>query len=198
MEAMIKTFQKKIRKMKEDMNRWDELQSRLVSQFRNASSIIERLQAIQNLQNFGSLVSVEGIEVAVLQKQMESLQSILLSMNKTMEEFRLVVLSLEKVHRDAIQLVKWSSKQEIKKRLQHKIGLKPSLGDCLEGLKLLHEMHLSEYLLKTSLVSALSRLAIKPNANDLGALHQILVDQPNIPREEVTNIFQIILAEGIC
>ncbi|GLT44157.1 hypothetical protein SLA2020_180710 [Shorea laevis] len=195
MEAIIKKYQQSFRKVKEEMDRWDELQTRLISQFTNASSIIGRLQAIQNSKNYGSLNSIEGIEVAVLQKQMDSLQSILLSMKKTMEEFHCIVLSLEKIQRQGKQLVNGGSNQPTKKQLQLKIGVKPSLADCLDGLMLLHEMHHSEYLLKSSLVSALSMLAVKPDTSDLGALNQILVDQPNIPKEEVENIFEIIFAE---
>ncbi|KAI8001504.1 Uncharacterized protein LOK49_LG09G02685 [Camellia lanceoleosa] len=40
------------------------------------------------------------------------------------------------------------------------------------------------YILKASIVSALSALALKPSDSDLGALQQLLVDQPNIPKEE--------------
>ncbi|GKV25092.1 hypothetical protein SLEP1_g34585 [Rubroshorea leprosula] len=144
MEAIIKKYQQSFRKVKEEMDRWDELQSRLISQFTNASSIIGRLQAIQNSKNYGSLNSIEGIEVAVLQKQMDSLQSILLSMKKTMEEFHCIVLSLEKIQRQGKQLVKGGSNQPTKKQLQLKIGVKPSLADCLDGLVLLHELHHSE------------------------------------------------------
>ncbi|GLU20260.1 hypothetical protein SLE2022_364700 [Rubroshorea leprosula] len=198
MEAIIKKYQQSFRKVKEEMDRWDELQSRLISQFTNASSIIGRLQAIQNSKNYGSLNSIEGIEVAVLQKQMDSLQSILLSMKKTMEEFHCIVLSLEKIQRQGKQLVKGGSNQPTKKQLELKIGVKPSLAGCLDGLVLLHEMHHSEYLLKSSLVFALSMLAVKPDTSDLVALNQILVDQPNIPKEEVENIFEIIFAEEIC
>lgn len=46
MEAMVKKYQQKFRKVRDEMNRWDELQCRLISQFRNASSIIERLQVV--------------------------------------------------------------------------------------------------------------------------------------------------------
>lgn len=44
MEAMVKKFQQKYKRVRDEMGRWDELQSRLLSQFGNASSIIERLE----------------------------------------------------------------------------------------------------------------------------------------------------------
>ncbi|XP_057483264.1 uncharacterized protein At5g43822-like isoform X1 [Actinidia eriantha] len=198
MEGMVKKYQQKFRRVKDEMNRWDELQSRLLSQFRNASSIIERLQVIQNPQNYGALKFVGGIEDMILRKQMESLETMLLSMNKTLEEFHGVVIFLEKSLRDGRQLVKGGSIQATPKQLQQRIGIKPSLADCLDGLRLLHEMHQSEYLLKSSIVSALSGLALKPSRSDLGALQQLLVDQPNIPKEEVQFIFDIVFAEEIC
>ncbi|KAG5613618.1 hypothetical protein H5410_024899 [Solanum commersonii] len=54
------------------------------------------------------------------------------------------------------------------------------------------------YRLKLSVISAISAFALKPSAtDDLGALQQLLVDQPNIPKEEVQVIFEIIFAEEI-
>lgn len=44
MESIVKKYQQKFRKIKDEMSRWEELQSRLISQFSNASSIIQRLQ----------------------------------------------------------------------------------------------------------------------------------------------------------
>ncbi|KAI8524427.1 hypothetical protein RHMOL_Rhmol13G0149500 [Rhododendron molle] len=181
---MVKKYQQKFRKVKDEMSRWDELQSRLLSQFQNASSIIERLQLIQNPKNYGALKCVGGIEDAVLRKQMESLENILLSMNKTMKEFHSIVLFLEKTLHDGKQLVKGGSVQATPKQLQQRVGIKPCLADCLDGLSHVYEMHQSEYLLKSSILSALPVLALKPSGSDLGALQQLLVDQPNIPREE--------------
>lgn len=195
---MVKKYQQKFRKVKEEMSRWDELQSRLLSQFRNSSSIIQRLQVIQNPKNYGALKCIGGIEDLVLRKQMESLESILLSMNKTLEEFHGIVFFLNKILRDGRQLVKAGSIQAAPKQLQQRIGIKPSLADCLDGLSLIYEMHQSEYILKASIVSALSALALKPSGSDLGALQQLLVDQPNIPKEEVQSIFDIVFAEEIC
>ncbi|KAJ0025183.1 hypothetical protein Pint_09209 [Pistacia integerrima] len=84
MEGIVKKYQQKFKRLKEEMNRWDDLQSRLIVQFRNASSIIERLQVVQDCKNYSSLNSVAGVQAAVLRKQMESLQTILLSMKKTL------------------------------------------------------------------------------------------------------------------
>ncbi|GMP77961.1 hypothetical protein CsSME_00034064 [Camellia sinensis var. sinensis] len=198
MEGMVKKYQQKFRKVKEEMSRWDELQSRLLSQFRNSSSIIQRLQVIQNPKNYGALKCIAGIEDLVLRKQMESLESILLSMNQTLEEFHGIVFFLNKILRDGRQLVKAGSIQAAPKQLQQRIGIKPSLADCLDGLSLIYEMHQSEYILKASIVSALSALALKPSGSDLGALQQLLVDEPNIPKEEVQSIFDIVFAEEIC
>ncbi|XP_059455560.1 uncharacterized protein At5g43822 isoform X3 [Corylus avellana] len=138
MEAMVKKYQQKLRKVRDEINRWDDLQSRLLSQFKNASSIIERLQVIEDSKNYGSLNCMDDIVNAVLTKQVESLEVILVSMKKTM------------------------------------------------------------YRLKASVVSALSTLTFKPSASDLCALQQLLVDQPNIPKDEVQSIFDIIFVEAIC
>ncbi|KAK4489895.1 hypothetical protein RD792_000542 [Penstemon davidsonii] len=194
MESIVKKYQQRFRRIKDEMGRWEELQSRLISQFFNASSIIQRLQVILDSRNYGVLKSIEGIDDAVLRKQMDSLQTILLSINKTMEEFRGVVSMIEKMVRDSRQIVGGGSAKQLKQQ----IGLKPTLEDCLSGLRILEEMHKSEYRLKLSVVSALEDLALKPKAiGDLSALQQLLVDQPNIPREEVQCIYEIIFAEEI-
>ncbi|XP_075113465.1 uncharacterized protein At5g43822-like isoform X1 [Nicotiana tabacum] len=177
MENIVKKYQQRFRKVKEEMDTWNDLQSRLLSQFTNASSIIQRLQILQDSKNYGALSCVEGIAEAVLLKQMDSLQTILLSMNQTLENFRSVVLSLEKMVRDGRQLVKGGYTQVTVKQLQQRVGVKPSIADCLDGLKLLCEMHQSDA------------------TDDLGTLQQLLVDQPNIPKEEVQFIFDIIFAE---
>ncbi|XP_024970777.1 uncharacterized protein At5g43822 isoform X2 [Cynara cardunculus var. scolymus] len=167
MEATVKKFQQKFRRVKDDMDRWDELQTRLVSQFRNASSIIGRLQLLEDPKNYGSLKNLDNIKDAILTNQMESLQKIMLSMNKTLEELSSVVYSLAKTLRDAKQQVKGGSVQPSVKQLHQRIGIKPSIVDCLEGLRLLHEMYQSEYLLKSSLISALASITLKPSAIDI-------------------------------
>ncbi|XP_057429424.1 uncharacterized protein At5g43822 isoform X2 [Lotus japonicus] len=197
MEAMVKKFQSKFRKVREEMNQWNELQSCLISQFRNASYIVERLEVLQNSHNYGVLKCVSGVREALLAKQIESLVNILVSMKKTLEDFHCVVLSLEKIHREGRQLVKGGSSRPTIKQLQQRVGIKPTLNDCLDGLLFLHEIHNSEYLLKSSVVSALSAMALKPSASDLGALQQLLVDQPNLLTEEVQFVFDVIFAEEL-
>ncbi|XP_062028293.1 uncharacterized protein At5g43822 [Rosa rugosa] len=199
MEATVKKYQQRFRKVRDEMETWAHLQSLLISQFRMASSIILRLQVLQDSTNYGGgLNGVPHIQEAVLLKQMESLQNRLLSMNNTMDQFHAIVLSLGRIHRDGRQMVQGGSSQLSVKQLQQRVGVKPSLADCVDGLMLLQDMHCSEYLLKSSLVSALSELTLKPSASDLGSLQQILIDQPNIPKEEVQFIFDIIFAEEIC
>ncbi|KAL1544786.1 hypothetical protein AAHA92_21591 [Salvia divinorum] len=198
MESIVKKYQRQFRKAKDEISQWEELQSRLISQFSNASSIIQRLQAIQKSHNYGTLRCVECIEGVVLAKQIDSLQTIIITINNTMKEFCGIVSSLEKVVRDSKQLAKVGTAQMTGKQLKQQVGVKPTLADCIEGLRLLEEIHRSEYLLKLSMVSALPALALKPSASaDLGGLQQLLVDQPNIPQEEVQYIYGIIFAEEI-
>lgn len=56
MEAMVKKYQQRFRKVRDEMETWAELQSLLTSQFRNASSIIQRLQVSQSFSSLLSLV----------------------------------------------------------------------------------------------------------------------------------------------
>ncbi|XP_020204218.1 uncharacterized protein At5g43822 isoform X2 [Cajanus cajan] len=195
MESIVKRFQSKFRKVREEMNQWDELQSCLISQFRNASHIVDRLQVLQNSNNYGVLKCVIGLGDAILEKQIESFRNILVSIRKTLEEFHCIVLSLDKIHRDSRQLVKGSSNMTVK-QLHQQVGVKPSLIYCLDSLMFIHEIYNSEYLLKSSVISALSEMALKPS--DLGALQQLLVDQPNLNTEEVQLVFDKIFAEELC
>lgn len=66
-------------------------------------------------------------------------------MYENREEFHGIVVSLEKILRDGKQLVKGGSMQPTTKQMQLRVGVKPCLTDCLDGLRLLYEMHHSEY-----------------------------------------------------
>lgn len=58
------------------------------------------------------------------------------------EEFGRCVSTFEKLHRDGTsQLLKM---EQSKLRVRERIGVKPCIADCLEGLSLLYEMHDSE------------------------------------------------------
>ncbi|CAH2046565.1 unnamed protein product [Thlaspi arvense] len=184
----------KLRKAKEEMEKWKSLQVVWVSRFSNVSSIIQRLQEIQNPGSYGALRCVKGIENAVMQQQMENLKTLLLSMRQILEEFKGCVLTFEKLRRDGSQSLKVETS---KKRVKERIGVKPCIADCLEGLSLLYEMHQAEYHLKSSIFTALSSLVLKPSPGDLNALQYLVVDQPNIPSNEVQRIFDVIFAEEI-
>ncbi|XP_020221223.1 uncharacterized protein At5g43822 isoform X3 [Cajanus cajan] len=179
MEEIVKKFQSKFRKVREEMNKWNELQSCLISQFRNASHIVERLQVLQNSNNYGVLNCVSGTRDALLEKQFESFRNILVSMRKTLEEFHCIVLSLDKIHHDSRQLVKGSYSHLTMKQLQQQVGIKPTLIYCLDSLIFIHEIYNSD-------------------GSDLGALQQLLVDQPNLHTEEVQLVFDKIFVEESC
>ncbi|KAL1315604.1 hypothetical protein AAHE18_16G271300 [Arachis hypogaea] len=174
MEGVMKKFQGKFLKVREQLNRWDELQSCLISQFRSASSIIDRLQVLQNPSSYGCLSCNCNVRDALLANQMKSLDNILVSMRST-----------------------FSTRSNMK-HLQQQVGVKPTLMDCLDGLLFLHDVHHSEYLLKSSIISTLSANALKkPSSGDLVAIQQLLVDQPNLLIEEVQRVFDIIFAEEL-
>ncbi|URD93112.1 Pentatricopeptide repeat-containing protein [Musa troglodytarum] len=185
MEPMVRKLQQKYKKAREDMGKWDELQSRLLSLFKSATSIINRLQVLAKAKNYGVLRRISGIREALLGKQMETLEMIFRTMRETMKEFHGIVLSLEKIARDAWQLVNGGSAQT-SKRMKLQIGLWPNLAYCLDGLR---------YILKLSVVSSLTW---KCSPTDAAAFGQLLVDQPNIPKDEVQAIYDIIFAEEIC
>ncbi|PIA46704.1 hypothetical protein AQUCO_01500323v1 [Aquilegia coerulea] len=198
MEMLVKKYQQKYRKVREEMDRWDELQSRLLRQFRNASSIIERLEVLQNLKNYGALKSIVGVREAILGKQMSSLEVILQSLKDTMQEFHAIDMSFEKILRDGKHLANGASRPLTEIQKQQRIGIQPSIADCIEGLEKIYGMHHSEYHFKLSIVSSLMSKNPPPSASDFGALQQLLTDQPHIPKEEVQSIFDIIFAEELC
>lgn len=61
------------------------------------------------------------------------------------DDFHGIVLYIEKTYRDGRQLVKGGSSQLTVKQLHQRIGVKPCLADCIDGLMILHDMHNSEY-----------------------------------------------------
>ncbi|XP_072963548.1 uncharacterized protein At5g43822 isoform X1 [Typha angustifolia] len=190
METTIRKLQQKYRKIRDEMGRWDELQTRILSQFGNASSIIERLQVLGEAKNYGMMRCLPDIKKELLGKQMETLEMIFYSMRETLKEFHAIVRSLGKIARDGSQLLKGGSTPTAQ-QMQLRVGIWPSLADCLGGLRSIHEMYQAEYRLKSTIISSLT---VKCSSSDIAALRQLLMDQPNIPRDEVQSIFDIIFA----
>ncbi|KAF9599049.1 hypothetical protein IFM89_033656 [Coptis chinensis] len=106
-------------------------------------------------------------------------------------DFQGIVMSLEKIFRDGSRHLANASSR---KQTELRIGIRPSIAVCIEGLKVVYEMHESEYLLKLSIVSSLTSKIPPPRQSseffgDVGALRQLLIDQPNIPKEEAKKSF---------
>lgn len=194
MEALVRKVQQRLRKAREEMDRWEDLNSRLLSQFSNAAAIISRLPVLGEAKNYGALRFVPNTREDLLGKQMESLELIFVSMWETLEEFNGVVKALNKALRDTNQMVRGGSALTAK-QMQLQVGILPTIADCLNGLRTLCDMHQAEYALKSSIISLLTW---KSSSSDIAALRQLLVDQPNIPKDEVQSIFDIIFADEIC
>ncbi|KAI0525190.1 hypothetical protein KFK09_004584 [Dendrobium nobile] len=189
MTVMLKKLQQKYARVKDEMVRWDELQSQMLSQFGNGASIINRLQVLNVDKNYDALEVLPGIKETLLGKQIETLEMIFISLTELMKEFHRIVLSLDKIARDANQLLREATPYQ----MQLCVGTQPSLQQCLDGLNTFHKMHKSEFLLKSSILSSLMLKYFKCSADDVATLRQLLVDQPNIPKDEVQTIFDIIL-----
>ncbi|XP_048534598.1 uncharacterized protein At5g43822-like [Triticum urartu] len=194
MEAMVRKVQQRVRKAREETDRWDNLNSRLLSQFSNATTIITRLPVLGDAKNYGVLRCVPSIREDLLGKQMESLELIFVLMRETLEEFSGIAKGLSKVLRDTNQMVRGGSALSAK-QLQLQVGILPTIADCLDGLRTLSDMHQAEYALKSSIISLLTWTS---SSSDIAAMRQLLVDQPNIPKDEVQSIFDIIFADEIC
>ncbi|XP_006662076.1 uncharacterized protein At5g43822 isoform X1 [Oryza brachyantha] len=194
MEALVRRVQQRVRKAQEEMDRWDDLNSRLLSQFANATAIIARLPVLEEVKNYGVLRCVPSIREDLVGKQMESLEIIFVSMRETVEEFNSIAKSLHKALRDTNQMVKGGPALTAK-QMQLQLGILPTIADCLDGLRTLCEMHQAEYALKSSVISLLTWAS---SSSDITAMRQLLVDQPNIAKNEVQSIFDVIFADEIC
>ncbi|KAE8792551.1 hypothetical protein D1007_32849 [Hordeum vulgare] len=241
MEVVVRKMQQRVRKAREETERWDDLNSRLLSQFSNAAAIITRLlvpfilirsflalicillvrssfsdalrvinsaavmgfekfnkcarfTVLGDAKNHGILRCVPNIREDLLGAQMRSLELIFVSMRETLEEFSGIAKGLSKVLRDANQMVR-GGLALTGKQLQLQVGILPTIADCLGGLQTLSEMHQAEYALKSSIISLLTW---KSSSSEIAAMRQLLVDQPNIPKDEVQSVFDIIFADEIC
>ncbi|KAL2643966.1 hypothetical protein R1flu_011553 [Riccia fluitans] len=123
--------------------------------------------------------------------QVESLELLFRAMAITLSDFHRVVVALEKICRDGCQLLKAEKPQPTPQQLQQRVGPRPSLHDCVEGLRSLYQMHYDEYNLKVAIVSSLT---YDSRDEDVSVLLTLLSDQPNIPSDEVQYIFDLISA----
>ncbi|XP_037404401.1 uncharacterized protein At5g43822-like isoform X2 [Triticum dicoccoides] len=188
MEAAVRKMQQRVRKAREETERWDDLNSRLLSHFSNAAAIITRLPG-------GSLGGADGeLGAHICFNEGGSVSCCHCCCNRFWEEFSGIAKGLSKVLRDTNQMVRGGLAFNAK-QLQLQVGILPTIADCLGGLQTLSDMHQAEYALKSSIISLLTW---KSSSSEIAAMRQLLVDQPNIPKDEVQSIFDIIFADEIC
>ncbi|TVU31641.1 hypothetical protein EJB05_23336 [Eragrostis curvula] len=178
MEAVVRKVQQRLRRVRGEIDRWEDLNSCLLSHFSNAANVISRLQGLGEDKNYGVLRVIPGIREDLVGKQMEILERILVYMRDILEELNGISKALSKALRDTNQMVRGGSALT-RKQMQLQVGILPSIAQCLDGLQTLCEMHQAE-------------------SSDIAALRQLLADEPNIPKDEVQSIFDIVFADEIC
>ncbi|KAJ4815934.1 Pentatricopeptide repeat (PPR) superfamily protein [Rhynchospora pubera] len=193
MENTMRKLQQRYRRASEEMEKWEEQQSYLLSSFNNASSIIDRLQVLRESKNYGTLQNVSAIKEALLAKQLDSLETYFFQMRLTLKEFHEIVKSLDKIARDANQIVK-SGASPTSKQMQLRVGIWSSLKDCLDGLISIRDMHQDEFALKSAIISSLSW---KSSSAEIADFRRLLIDQPNIPKDKVQTILDLVFADEI-
>ncbi|KAF8714898.1 hypothetical protein HU200_027434 [Digitaria exilis] len=194
MEAVVRKVQQRVRKVQEEMDLWDDLNSQLLTNFNRATSVIGRLPVLGEDKNYGGLRGVPNIKEDLMGKQIEVLELLFVSMREKLEKLNGVVKTLNKALRDTNQMVRGGSALTAK-QMQLQVGVLPTIAECLDGLRTLCEMHQAEFALKSSVISLLTW---KSSSCDIATLRQLLVDQPNMPKDEVQSIFDIIFADEIC
>ncbi|CAM6104064.1 unnamed protein product [Calypogeia fissa] len=191
MERLVRKYEQSFRRAKEEMVTWAALQDRLLKQFGNAIAILERLPVVVTPTNYGVFIEEKSMAIArdLPTAQMESLELIFKAITNTMGELKRVRNSLEKIWCDGQQLLR-AEKQLTPQQQHQRVGPRPSLQDCLDGLFSIYEMHRDEYNLKIALVSALT-YDIK--SEDVVLLQTLVAEEPNIPSNEMQHILDLIL-----
>lgn len=93
MERLVKKYEQKYRKAREEMDKWDALQLRLLKQFQNAAAIIDRLKVLGDKENYGVLKGFSHITKELPAKQVESLEIIFISMRSNLYLLKVSIIS---------------------------------------------------------------------------------------------------------
>lgn len=188
MEHTFRKLAQKYKRAKEETDKWNDLQTHFLGLFSNAVLILERLPILTNSSNYGVL---EGISKDLIAKQLETLETLFIALQKTLRDFEKLKDSFKRLSHESCQLLKAEKLQSTSTQAQQRFGIGPSLNECIQGLENLFTMHRDEYQLKVASVDALS---YNSSSNDMAALQSILADQPSIPPDEVKFIFDLFFA----
>ena len=147
-EQLLQKFRQLYAKAWSVLERWSAAQSRASGLVSSAASIIERLPSLSDDARFGPMVTrFPDLPSATRDAQAEALDRILTSLASELTLFRELVGSLDKLHRDAAQLVA-ALQPPPKAAGGVRRGPQPSLVECVVGLQDLWRIHRDEAALK--------------------------------------------------
>lgn len=193
MERLVKKYEQWYRRALDQHNKWQIHQSELLKQFANATAIIERLPVLLNSKNYGVLEKLPMIQKTLQASQIFDLERIRRLMQSTLVEMEKIAKSFEKLERDGAGLL--VTEKFTKEQFEERVGSRPSLNICTGGLHNLYIMHRDELKLKVGIISSLH---YESRSEDLRDFERVLRDQPNLPPDEVEQIFERVLGDEWC
>lgn len=147
-EQLLHKFRQLYARASAILERWSAAQGRASGLLSSAASVIERLPSLSDDARFGPLATrFPDLPRAARDAQAEALDRVLTSLASELELFRELVGSLEKLHRDAAQLLR-ALQPPPKAAGGVRRGPQPSLVECVVGLQDLWRIHRDEAALK--------------------------------------------------
>lgn len=160
-DALLQKFRHLYGRARSVLERWSAAQGRASGLASSAASVMDRLPSLSDDARFGPLVTrFPHLPRATRDAQAEALDRILTSLRDEMALFHELVVSLEKIYKDAAQLVH-ALQPPPKAAGAVRRGPQPSLVECVVGLQDLWRIHRDEVVLKEALVGELHCDAVR-------------------------------------
>mmetsp|Transcript_4234 Transcript_4234/g.10245 ORF Transcript_4234/g.10245 Transcript_4234/m.10245 type:complete len:200 (-) Transcript_4234:250-849(-) len=167
------------------LERWSAAQARSAGLLASAASVVERLPSLADDARFGPLAAAyPRMPATTRDAQAEALDRIMSALAEELSLFHDLVASLDKIHRDASQLL-LALQPPPKAAGGVRRGPQPSLVECVVGLQDLWRIHRDEALLKHALVM---EFTCDAGVQELSRGVALFSAEPNLDPGEVRGI----------